>query len=55
MARTSNDFKAPGPLNAVPSSSEDGIALESQHICHDEVFGEVTKEGPNYRSASLTN
>ncbi|KAI9044081.1 uncharacterized protein KD926_001904 [Aspergillus affinis] len=43
-----DDIEAPEPINHVPSQM--GEIVKDEYVTHDAVFGEVTEEGPNYRS-----
>lgn len=55
MEKDFGDMKTTGPLNTVSSDNgEAGMGLHpAETVQHDAVFGEVTKEGPNYRGVSL--
>lgn len=51
---TYSDEKKAEPLNAVSSDNgESGVM--TQDVVHDPVFGEVTKEGPNYKGVSKSD
>lgn len=42
-------------LTPVPSQTEQvGQIYESQDYSHDAVFGEITEDGPNYRSVRVS-
>ncbi|KAL2207215.1 hypothetical protein CC79DRAFT_704940 [Sarocladium strictum] len=52
MEKDFGDMKTTGPLNTASSDNgEAGMGLHpAETVQHDAVFGEATKEGPNYRS-----
>jgi len=41
-------------VNLAPVPSQVGQVLEDQNYEKDAVFGEITGEGPNYRSVRMT-
>jgi hypothetical protein len=53
MEKSLGDMKTSGPLNMVESDNGESGLHPAETVQHDAVFGEVTKEGPNYRSVSL--
>jgi hypothetical protein len=55
MEKDFGNMKTTVPLNTASSDNgEAGMGLHpAETVQHDAVFGEVTKEGPNYRGVSL--
>lgn len=45
-----DDIEAAEPMTYVPSQI--GEILKDDNTIHDAIFGEVTEDGPNYRSVS---